>query len=176
MSVGNRFASYATLAAFLVTPILHAAGLSAGQIREISEVATAALKTNHLPGLSVAISKNGHIWSAGFGKSDLEQDVPVTPQSIFRTASVAKWFTATAAMRLLDDGKLDLDAPIQQYCAAFPDKQWPMTSRQLLRHMAGVRHNHGDNGEKRDTDAERQALEQLVQREKSGQLVRYTDV
>jgi len=177
MSAGNRFASFATLAAFLVAPLaVHAEGLSANQIREISEVAMAALKTNQLPGLSIAISKNGQVWSAGFGKADLEHDVPVTAQSMFRTASVAKWFTAAAAMRLVDDGMLDLDAPIQQYCAAFPDKQWPISSRQLLTHMAGVRHNHGDNGEKRDTDAEREALDQLIQREKSGQYVRYTDV
>jgi CubicO group peptidase (beta-lactamase class C family) len=177
MSAGKRFASFVTLAAFLVAPLaVHAEGLSANQIREISEVAMAALKTNQLPGLSIAISKNGQVWSAGFGKADLEQDVPVTAQSMFRTASVAKWFTAAAAMRLVDDGMLDLDAPIQQYCAAFPDKQWPISSRQLLTHMAGVRHNHGDNGEKRDTDAEREALEQLIQRERSGQYVRYTDV
>jgi len=177
MSAGKRLASFATLAAFLVAPLaVHAEGLSANQIREISEVAMAALKTNQLPGLSIAISKNGQVWRAGFGKADLEHDVPVTAQSMFRTASVAKWFTAAAAMRLVDDGMLDLDAPIQQYCAAFPDKQWPISSRQLLTHMAGVRHNHGDNGEKRDTDAEREALDQLIQREKSGQYVRYTDV
>ena len=177
MSAGKRLASFATLAAFLVAPLaVHAEGLSANQIREISEVAMAALKTNQLPGLSIAISKNGQVWRAGFGKADLEHDVPVTAQSMFRTASVAKWFTAAAAMRLVDDGMLDLDAPIQQYCAAFPDKQWPISSRQLLTHMAGVRHNHGDNGEKRDTDAEREALQQLIQRERSGQYVRYTDV
>jgi CubicO group peptidase (beta-lactamase class C family) len=177
MAGGIRFASYATLAAFLLAPIsTHAAGLSSSQIREISEVATAALETQKLPGLSVAISKDGQIWSAGFGKADLEQDVPVTARSMFRTASVAKWFTAAAAMRLVDDGMLDVDAPIQQYCAAFPEKQWPITSRQLLTHMAGVRHNHGDNGEKRDTDAERQSLEQLIQRERNGQYVRHTDV
>lgn len=177
MSFGNRFTSYATLAMLLLAPIaVPAAEFSARQIRDISEVAIAALKSNQLPGLSVAISRNGHIWSAGFGKADLEQDVPVTAQSMFRTASLAKWFTATAAMRLADDGILDLDAPIQRYCTAFPDKQWPISSRQLLTHMAGVRHNHGDNGEKRDTDAQRQALEQLIQRERNGQYVRYTDV
>jgi serine beta-lactamase-like protein LACTB len=151
-------------------------GLSAEQIREISEIASAALKTNNLPGLSIAVSKDNRIWSAGFGKADLEQDVPVTAQSMFRTASVAKWFTATAAMRLVEDGKLDLDVPIQQYCPQFPQKQWPITSRQLLTHMSGVRHNYGDNGEKRDSEAERQALDELVQREKNTQYTRYTDV
>ncbi len=163
--------------AFVTTPILvQAAGLSSKQIQEISQMASAALEINHLPGLSVAISKDGHIWSAGFGKADLEQDVPVTAQSMFRTASVAKWFTATAAMRLVEDGKLDLDAPIQQYCPEFPEKKWRITSRQLLSHMAGIRHNYGDNGEKHDTEAERLALEQLIQREKITQYTRYTDV
>src|SRR5688500_6040966 len=151
-------------------------GLSAEQIRQISQVAAAAMETNRLPGLSVAVSKDGHIWSAGFGKADLEQDVPVTAQSMFRTASVAKWFTATAAMRLVEDGNLDLDAPIQRYCPQFPQKQWPITSRQLLTHTAGVRHNYGDNGEARDTEAQRQTLEELIQREKSTQYTRYTDV
>jgi len=165
------------LLAFPLAPMPgQAEGLSARQKQEISEVAMAALETNHLPGLSVAVSKGGLLWSAGFGKADLEQDVPVTAQSMFRTASVAKWVTATAAMRLVEDGKLDLDAPIQRYCTQFPEKPWPVTSRQLLTHMAGIRHNHGDNGEKRDTEAERQALEQLIQREKSTQYTRYTDV
>lgn len=152
------------------------AGLSTQQIREISQVASAALETNHLPGLSVAVWKDNRIWSAGFGKADLEQDVPVTARSMFRIASIAKWFTATAAMRLVELGKLELDAPIQEYCPQFPQKEWPITSRQLLTHMAGVRHNHGDNGEKRDTEAERQALEALIQRERIGQYARYTDV
>jgi serine beta-lactamase-like protein LACTB, mitochondrial len=154
----------------------HAAGLSAGQIREIAELAKTALETNQLPGLSVAIAKDGEIWSAGFGKADVEQDVAVTAQSMLRTASVAKWFTATAAMRLVEDGKLDLDTPIQRYCAEFPEKQWPITSRQLLTHMAGVRHSYGDNGEKRDTESERHALEQSIKRERIAQFTRHTDV
>jgi serine beta-lactamase-like protein LACTB, mitochondrial len=175
--IRTRLPSAVLLPTLLLIPVLaHAAGLSARQIREISQVAAAALQNDHLPGLSVAVSKDSRIWSAGFGKADLEQGVPVTSQSMFRTASVAKWLTATAAMRLAEDGKLNLDAPVQQYCRQFPQKQWPITSRQLLSHMAGVRHNYGDNGEKRDTEAERQALDALIQREKIAQYLRYTDV
>ena len=108
-------------------------GLTAEQIREISRIASTALETNRLPGLSVAVSKDNRIWSAGFGKADLEQNVPVTAQSMFRTASVAKWFTATAAMRLVEQGKLDLDAPIQKYCPQFPQKRWPISSRHKIK-------------------------------------------
>ncbi|MBV9696262.1 MAG: beta-lactamase family protein, partial [Gammaproteobacteria bacterium] len=49
-------------------------------------------------------------------------------------------FTAVAAMSLVAAGKLDLDAPVQRYCPPFPLKQWPITTRQLLSHTAGIRH------------------------------------
>jgi serine beta-lactamase-like protein LACTB, mitochondrial len=160
----------------LFFPSVHGAGLSAQQIKDVSKAATDWLETHHVPGIAVAVARNDVIWSAGFGKADLEQDVPATAHSLFRTASVAKWFTATAAMRLVEQGKLDLDAPIQRYCPQFPEKPWPITSRELLSHMAGVRHNYGNNGEKQDTDAERKALDELIQRERSTQYTRYTDV
>ena len=48
--------------------------------------------------------------------------------------------SAAAAMTLVDTGKLDLDAPVQKYCPSFPLKQWPVTTRELLSHTAGIRH------------------------------------
>jgi len=48
--------------------------------------------------------------------------------------------TAVAAMRLVEEGKLDLDAPIQKYCPAFPQKAWTITTRELLGHISGMRH------------------------------------
>jgi CubicO group peptidase (beta-lactamase class C family) len=170
--LGMTFATCALVAA----QVAYAAGLSAEQITEISRVASSTIESKRLAGLSVAVAKDDRIWSAGFGKADLEQDVPVNAQSLFRTASVAKWFTATAAMRLVERGKLDLDEPIQKYCPQFPQKQWPITTRQLMTHMAGVRHYHGSNGEKHDTEAERKALSALIERERATQYVRFTDV
>jgi serine beta-lactamase-like protein LACTB, mitochondrial len=153
-----------------------AEGLSAAQIGQISTIAREALKTNHLPALSVSVVRDGKLWSGVFGSANLEQDVPASTQSMFRTASIGKWFTATAAMRLVEDGKLDLDSPVQKYCPRYPTKPWPVTSRQLLSHLAGVRHYYGDNGEKRDTEAERAELDARVARERAGQFVRYTDM
>ncbi len=95
---------------------------------------------------------------------------------MLRTASIGKWFTATAAMRLVEEGKLDLDAPVQRYCPQFPTKAWAVTARQLLSHLAGVRHYYGDNGERKETDAERASLETRIERERAGQFVRYTDM
>jgi CubicO group peptidase (beta-lactamase class C family) len=165
-----------TLAVLVSSTALRASTLSDRQQAEVSRIVTDWLSAHHVPGISVAVARDGEIWSAGFGKADLEQDVPVTPQSLFRTASVAKWFTATAAMRLVEKGRLDLDAPVQQYCPQFPLKQWPITSRELLTQMSGIRHYYGDNGEKRDTEAERAALEVLIRQERATQYTRYTDV
>ncbi len=93
------------------------------------------------PGLQVAAAFKGvQIYSKGFGLADLENRIAVTPASAFRTASVAKPITATGVMQLVEAGKIDLDAPIQQYCPAFPKKEWPITPRLILSHLAGIRH------------------------------------
>jgi serine beta-lactamase-like protein LACTB, mitochondrial len=94
-----------------------------------------------VPGISVAVVENGaEDWSAGFGSADLENFVPATPHTLYRLASISKSITATAAMLLWQQGKLDLDAPIQKYCPYFPKKDVPITARELLGHLAGIRH------------------------------------
>lgn len=160
----------------LSTALSQPNGLTAAQIAEISEVSAAAVATEHLPGLSVAVLKDGEVWSAAFGSADLEQDVRVTTHSMFRIASITKWMTATAAMRLVEQGKLDLDAPVQRYCSQFPEKSGRVTARHLLSHLSGIRHNYGQNGEPRNNDADRAALEAVMQRERATQYVRHTDV
>ena len=58
---------------------------------------------------------------------------------MYRLASVTKPITATAVLQLVEAGKVDLDAPIQRYVPAFPEKQWPVTVRHLLSHQSGIR-------------------------------------
>ncbi|RKG92363.1 class A beta-lactamase-related serine hydrolase [Corallococcus terminator] len=111
------------------------------RIQQARAFAQELLKGKQLPGLSVAVAHRGQIlWSEGFGFADLEQSVPVTPLTRFRVGSVSKVLTAAAVARLVEDGRLDLDAPIQKYVPSFPVKPWPMTTRQLAGHLAGVRH------------------------------------
>lgn len=106
------------------------------------ETAIATFMTaSKVPGLSVAVVQDGEIaWSAGFGMADVENSVPATSQTVYRIGSISKPFTATAAMALWEQGKLNLDSPVQSYCPAFPQKQWPMTTRQLLGHLGGIRY------------------------------------
>lgn len=160
-----------------LAPIAHAADkLTPQQIKQIRELSTTVLTTEGLPGLSIAVAKGDQIWTIGLGSADLELGVPVDSRSLFRTASISKWLTATAALRLVEEGKVDLDAPIQQYCPQYPQKQWTITSRELLSHLSGIRHYHGANGEPRNTEAERKALDELVKQEESTQYTRHTDI
>jgi serine beta-lactamase-like protein LACTB len=147
---GSRvhFTAALLILASLIAPTLFTSRVSA-QNEKLSSPLRSALEstiskfmaTNHVPGLSVAVVEHAElVWSAGFGMADLEDYVPATPQTLYRLASISKPITATAAMQLSERGKLDLDAPIQKYCPAFPEKSAPITTRQLLGHLAGIRH------------------------------------
>ena len=104
------------------------------------------MATTKAPGVAVAAVANGQeIWSEGFGMADLENNVPVTPQTLFRLASVSKPITAVAAMELWERHQLDLDAPVQKYCPAFPQKEFPISTRQALGHLGGIRHYRSDS-------------------------------
>ena len=104
------------------------------------------MAANSTPGVSVAVVENGvEEWSAGFGSADLENAVPATSHTLYRLASVSKPITAIAALLLWQQGKLDLDAPVQKYCPAFPAKDTPITPRELLGHLAGIRHYKSDS-------------------------------
>lgn len=98
-----------------------------------------------IPGIAVAVTVDGKlVYSEGFGYADLENRVPVWPTSKFRIASISKPLSAAGLMKLVEAGKLDLDAPIQQYVPSFPDKGAKITPRMLAGHLGGIRHYQGD--------------------------------
>ena len=119
-----------------------APGLAPEAVEQIDAAVEAWRAKSHAPALSAAVVKDNQlIWSKGYGLADVEQKLPARSDTVYRLASVTKSITAIAVMQLVEAGKLDLDAPIQQYCPSYPQKQWTVTSRHLLTHMAGVRHN-----------------------------------
>jgi serine beta-lactamase-like protein LACTB, mitochondrial len=119
--------------------------LSPSQIREIEALISVEMSKQHIPGMSIAIStRDGSVWSNGYGMADLENFVPAKASTVFRTASIAKPITAVAALQLAQAGVLDLDAPIDRYIPEFPKKSWPVTTRQLLGHLGGIRHYKDD--------------------------------
>src|ERR1700738_94948 len=137
---------YFLLAAFLlaISSVAAAAqdhSLSPEKRAQIEKAVSAFMAANSVPGVSVAVVQNGQpVWSAGFGMADLENSSPATSSTLFRLGSISKPITAVAVLQLYERGKLDLDAPVQEYCPAFPKKEWPITARELLGHLGGIRH------------------------------------
>ena len=107
-------------------------------------LARTLLIRDNVPGLSVAVAVEGDVvWAEGFGWADVDRRTPVTPLTRYRLGALSKPLTATAAALLRDRGRLVLDAPVQDYVAAYPRKQWPITVRQLMGDVAGVHRIRG---------------------------------
>ncbi|XP_078541402.1 serine beta-lactamase-like protein LACTB, mitochondrial [Lissotriton helveticus] len=102
------------------------------------------------PGIVVGVSVDGkEVWSEGMGFADVENRVPCQPETVMRIASISKSLTMTAIAKLLEEGKLDLDAPVQKYVPEFPEKEFEgekvtITTRLLVSHLSGIRHYEKD--------------------------------
>ena len=125
--------------------------LATEQIEKIEIAVSAKMAERHIPGLSLAIVKDGHLISLqSFGLANVEDSVLVTDATVFRIASTTKPITATAAMQLAERGSLDLDAPVQTYAPTFPAKEFPITTRELLAHVSGIRNYRRGEPERTD--------------------------
>lgn len=92
------------------------------------------------PGTSVAVAVGSDIvWSTAFGFADVERHRPVSRATQFRVYEVAMPLTSAAMARLAEEGRLDLDAPIQRYLPGLLDASLPVTARQLAAHLSGAR-------------------------------------
>ena len=95
-----------------------------------------------LPGLAVALVEGSRIiWRQGYGFSDPTVKTPITADTVFRVGSVSKLFTDIAVMQLVEQGKLDLDAPVTKYLSEFKPRNSfnkPVTLRQLMSHRSGL--------------------------------------
>lgn len=119
-------------------------GPYATAVEETRRILDSLMVAESIPGLSATVGRGSQVvWSQGFGFADLAHRVPTTPLTKFRVGSVSKPMTAAAAARLVEAGVLDVDAPVQTYVPSFPEKMWPVTTRQLAGHLAGVRHYRG---------------------------------
>lgn len=91
-------------------------------------------------GMQLSISKgNKTKYSFILGYADIENNIRVTDSTRFRINSISKAMTSVALIKLMSERKLDLDAPVQRYLPDFPEKKYPITTRQLAGHLAGFR-------------------------------------
>ena len=150
MKITTRLMSTALLLSLLASMPATAQGpaaLPADKTAKIEAAITSLMSSKHIPGLSIAIVIDNQLrWQSGYGIADLENSVPAKAATVYRTASVAKPLTAVAVMQLVERGKIDLDYPIQKYVPTFPVKPWPITTRQLLGHLSGVRNYSSKDG------------------------------
>jgi serine beta-lactamase-like protein LACTB, mitochondrial len=127
------------------TPADAAGGALGDRLARAVEALRAHQDTSGVAGLSAAIAAEGRLlWTGGFGYADLENRVPMTAETVSRIGSISKPIAGTAAMVMVDLGRLDLDAPISRY-VTYPSPQGDrITTRQLMAHTAGIRHYRGN--------------------------------
>ena len=115
--------------------------LAAEKQAKIENAISKFMTESQTPGVSAAVVQDGElVWSAGFGMADLgDNSVSATSNTLYRLGSISKPLTATAAIALWEHGRLDLDSPVRKVCPAFPQKPWPVTTRQLLGNLGGIR-------------------------------------
>ena len=113
--------------------------------KELARTVAKQWLTRGIPGVTLAVAVDGRIvYAEGFGYSDLEQRVPVWPTTKFRIASDSKPLTAAGLLLLVEQGRIDLDPPVEKYVPSFPDKGAKITARLLAGHLAGIRHYQDD--------------------------------
>ena len=97
-----------------------------------------------VPSLAVAVAKDGRIiWEEGFGVADRERNIAAGPHTMYSLASISKPFTATAIMKLVEQGKIQLDRPVNDYLGAaritgLAGDASRVTVRQVMSHTAGL--------------------------------------
>jgi len=129
--IGGVLMAQAALPATAETPSDKADALLAGLV-----------ETND-PGLAVLVAQDGKIlFEKGYGLADREHDVPVIPQTTFRIGSITKQFTASAILKLQEEGKLSVNDKLSKYIPDFPRGD-EVTLRHLLTHTSGI-HSYTD--------------------------------
>jgi CubicO group peptidase (beta-lactamase class C family) len=109
------------------------------------------MREEKVPGVAIAVLRKGEIVVAkGYGSADVENDVPVTTETIFQSGSVGKMFTAAAVMSQVEKGRIGLEDPVSKYLPDAPASWRTMTIRHLLTHTSGVANYGRDFDYRRD--------------------------
>jgi CubicO group peptidase (beta-lactamase class C family) len=92
------------------------------------------------PGCALGVYRDGRIvYARGYGMADLDHNARIEPSTVFHVASMSKQFTAASIVLLALEGKLSLDDPARKYIPELPDFGAPITIRELVHHISGLR-------------------------------------
>jgi CubicO group peptidase (beta-lactamase class C family) len=131
----------ASLAAFALAPAAPRSAAATDPVDARADAVVAEVMREHrIPGVALGVVQDGRLIKArGYGYANLEWKIPVAADSMFQSGSVAKQFTATGVMMLVEAGKVALDDPISTYLPESAAASWhAVTVRQLLTHTSGV--------------------------------------
>ncbi len=99
------------------------------------------------PGAAIVVTENGEvIYKGGQGLADVEAGTPITPDTVFRFASISKQFASATMLQLIQEGKLQLDDPLSKFFPDYPEPGASATVRQLLNHTSGIQSYTGIAG------------------------------
>jgi len=144
-SLGDRRSTRPAFAALLVVLSLACRDARAQaadpRFDALAKLAESKMKEYGVPGVALGILQNGAVTVRGLGITNVEDSLPVTAHTVFPIASISKTFAATAVMRLVEQGKIDLKAPVRKYLPDFRVRDEAasrdVTILQLLTHMPG---------------------------------------
>lgn len=140
----SRLSRFAAMALLALESCLMLRAACADEFDAAREVVRQHLVENRIPGMSVAVWRDGRIiWEQGFGWADLEHRIAATEHTAFDVASVTKTLTAVALMRLVQDGRVELDRPANQYLGENALRSrgadaGSITLRHLANHTSGL--------------------------------------
>ena len=181
----RRFLALASAAAALpvvaatlgVRPAFAAAGLRApwtrhgiaadasAEFRAVAETVSKVMEAAKIPGVALGVYANGRSETAYLGTADIANQTPVTPSTRFQMGSVAKTYVATAAMRLIEEGRMELHAPVRAYLPglrlADEDTARRVTIWHLMNHTSGIWGDYGGEVGNGDDASERYVAEVL---------------
>ncbi len=113
---------------------------STRQSNAIDSLIESHMANKHIPGLAIAILKNGEVIKKGlYGVSNVETNTPVSENSVFEIASMTKQFTCAAILMLQQDGKLSVNDKLSKYLNDLPSSWDEMTLSHLMNHTSGLR-------------------------------------
>lgn len=113
--------------------------IAQSSINQADDLVKREMQERRIPGMQVAVVHRGKlVLLRSFGLANVEDSIPVTNQSRFAVNSCTKAFTGVAIMQLVEEGKIDLAAPVSRYLDDLPTAWQPVTIRQLLTHVSGL--------------------------------------
>lgn len=140
---------------------------------EFADVVSAALAEHQVPGCAVAVAHEGRVWSGGFGVANADTGLPFTARTRIPICSMSKPYAAAAVLALVEEGRVELDAPVRRYLSDFrvadEAASAAVTVRQLLNHTSGwvgdLEHEDRDHFDRGDDAVEKQVARMATLRQ-----------